>query len=46
MIMSVAPASNGAIHMQTMARPDKRIHSVLFIGGSEDGLRMELDMTD
>ena len=32
--------------MQTMARPEKRIHSVLFIGGSEDGLRMELDMTD
>ena len=42
----MAPASNSAIQMQTTARPEKRIHSVLFIGGSEDGLRMELNMTD
>jgi hypothetical protein len=45
-VLSAALASRGVIRIQSMDRPDKRIHSVLFIGGSEDDLRIELDMTD
>jgi hypothetical protein len=44
--LSAAPASRTVIHIQKMDRPEKRIHDVLFVGGGEDGFRIELDMTD